>query len=638
MEIVQPYQKKRAEFGRMCNFSDRPATLLADIVPDSGLMADYIRRDPCEVQIQNAFEFSEHEVNTETVTAETRGINHLEGGWPKDVDPNEVEQVLRYRKKVEKDENFVSAFVNLGEVMEHTVRQNNAVDIYEDYYPEGDAARPLPAPEAKSVNVFRDPNEITRPATSISWHPDSGKKLAVAYSVLDFQKAPAGTSLDSYIWDIEKPTAHELALTPSSPLVSLEYNPKDGNILIGGQYNGQIAVWDTRKGSRPCEVSPIEKSHRDPVYKAQYLSTKSGTDAFSCSTDGQVLFWDVRKLSEPIETLLIDPENTGKLWGAVSLEYESTMPTKFQVGTEQGAVVLFNRKAKNPAEKIAATYQGHHGPVYAVERNPFFPKYFMSIGDWTMRIWCEDVKESAVIWSEYHKSYLLTGTWSQARPGVCFTGKHDGSVGIWDLLFKTNQPALTLQVADAPIGCIRPDASGQFLACGSNDGNVTLLSLNETLSHIQPNEKPRVSAVFERETSREKVLASRMREVHLAAKAAERSKSARPASGKSDKAAEGEAAEEDEEVDPIKEAEDMFWEAIANDKAQREKKKAKKEADKAKAEKDAADEADAAATDAAEAAKDAAAASESEAGAGADGADAEAAPEPAPEAAPEAAE
>ena len=62
MEIVQPYQKKRAEFGRMCNFSDRPATLLADIVPDSGLMADYIRRDPCEVQIQNAFEFSEHEV------------------------------------------------------------------------------------------------------------------------------------------------------------------------------------------------------------------------------------------------------------------------------------------------------------------------------------------------------------------------------------------------------------------------------------------------------------------------------------------------------------------------------------------------------------------------------------------------
>jgi len=479
------------------------------------------------------------------------------------------------------------------------VKQNNAVDIYEDYYPEGDAARPLPAPEAKSVNVFRDPNEITRPATSISWHPDSGKKLAVAYSVLDFQKAPAGTSLDSYIWDIEKPTHHELALTPSSPLVSLEYNPKDGNILIGGQYNGQIAVWDTRKGSRPAEVSPIEKSHRDPVYKAQYLSTKSGTDAFSCSTDGQVLFWDVRKLSEPIETLLIDPQNDGKLWGAVSLEYESTMPTKFQVGTEQGAVVLFNRKAKNPAEKIAATYQGHHGPVYAVERNPFFPKYFMSIGDWTMRIWCEDVKESAVIWSEYHKSYLLTGTWSQARPGVCFTGKHDGSVGIWDLLFKTNQPALTLQVADAPIGCIRPDASGQYLACGSNDGNVTLLSLNETLSQIQPNEKPRVSAVFERETSREKVLASRMREVHLAAKAAERTKSARPASGKSDGNAEGEgAAAEEEEVDPIKEAEDMFWEAIANDKAQREKQKAKKEEAKAKAEAAAVEEAAAAEADA----------------------------------------
>lgn len=577
MEIVQPYQKKRADFGRMCNFSDRPATLLADIAPDPSLMADYIRRNPCEASTQPDKEMSEHEVNTETVTTETRGMLHTEGGWPKDVDPNEVEQVLRYRKKVEKDESFVQQFCAMGDIVEHTVKQNNAVDIYEDYFPSDEAVRPLSAPEAKSVNVFRDPNEIKRPATSISWHPDSGRKLAVAYSVLDFQKAPAGTSLESYIWDIERPTAHEMALTPSSPLVSLEYNPKEGNVLIGGQYNGQIAIWDTRKGSRPMEVSPIEKSHRDPVYKAQYLSTKTNTDAFSCSTDGQVLFWDVRKLSEPIESLTIDPLGDGRLWGAVSLEYESTMPTKFQVGTEQGAVVLFNRKAKNPAEKIAATYQGHFGPVYAVERNPFFPKYFMSIGDWTMRIWCEDVRESAVIWSEFHKSYLLTGTWSQSRPGVCFTGKQDGSVGIWDLLFKTNQPALTVQVADSPVCSLRANGDGSFLACGSNDGNVTLLSLNDTLSEMQQNERSRVSQVFERETSRERTLASRMREVQLAAKAAERSKSAKPAD-------EGEKEEgAGEEIDPITDAENMFWEAIKNDKASREKKKKAKEDAKAKA-------------------------------------------------------
>ena len=50
----------------------------------------------------------------------------------------------------------------------------------------------------------RDPNEVKRTATSISWYPDGAKKLAVAYSMLEFQKHSPETCLDSYIWDIGK--------------------------------------------------------------------------------------------------------------------------------------------------------------------------------------------------------------------------------------------------------------------------------------------------------------------------------------------------------------------------------------------------------------------------------------------------
>jgi dynein intermediate chain 2 len=70
-----------------------------------------------------------------------------------------------------------------------------------------------------------------------------------------------------------------------------------------------IAFWDTRKGSYPVDSSPIEKSHRDPVYSLSWVQSKSGTEFFSVSTDGQVLWWDTRKLSEPTETLLLDPVN-----------------------------------------------------------------------------------------------------------------------------------------------------------------------------------------------------------------------------------------------------------------------------------------------------------------------------------------
>ena len=51
---------------------------------------------------------------------------------------------------------------------------------------------------------YRDPNEVKRTATSISWYPDGAKKLAVAYSLLEFQKHSTETCLDSYIWDIGK--------------------------------------------------------------------------------------------------------------------------------------------------------------------------------------------------------------------------------------------------------------------------------------------------------------------------------------------------------------------------------------------------------------------------------------------------
>jgi dynein intermediate chain 2 len=274
-------------------------------------------------------------------------------------------------------------------------------------------------------------------------------------------------------------------------------------MLLGGQYNGQVAIFDPRKGTRPVEVSPIEKSHRDPVFSVKFLASKQGTDAFSCSSDGQVLFWDVRKLAEPVETLMIDPMQDGKLLGGVALEYESTMPTKFQVGTEQGEVILFNRKGKTPSEKIAASYvfaqshlvfvaiyhrcgpRHHHrclgticllphafcawrfrypchlGPVYAVERNPFFPKYFLTVGDWSMRTWCEDIKESSVMWTKFYDCNLTSGAWSTSRPSVCFSTKADGSLDIWDILFKSSVPTLTVQVTDVSIQSIRVDSRGK---------------------------------------------------------------------------------------------------------------------------------------------------------------------------------
>ena len=43
-------------------------------------------------------------------------------------------------------------------------------------------------PEAKTVNVFRDPSPVhKRPVSNISWCPDGGSRIAISYCNLEFQ-------------------------------------------------------------------------------------------------------------------------------------------------------------------------------------------------------------------------------------------------------------------------------------------------------------------------------------------------------------------------------------------------------------------------------------------------------------------
>jgi dynein intermediate chain 2 len=43
-------------------------------------------------------------------------------------------------------------------------------------------------------------------------------------------------------------------------------------------------------------------------------------------------------------------------------------------------------------------------------------------------------------------SYLTDAQWSPVRPGVFFTSKMDGTLDVWDFIFKQNDPTLNIQV------------------------------------------------------------------------------------------------------------------------------------------------------------------------------------------------
>lgn len=137
MEIYHQYVKLRRHFGRWPKVVDEGAEMIADVRPNEEHAERYIERCPVTTCAQVVPDMSEHDANTNEVLYSKHNINHEEGGWPKDVDYTEAEHTIRFRKKVEKDEDYIRTVVGLADRAEARAKQNNAIDIYQQYYTTG---------------------------------------------------------------------------------------------------------------------------------------------------------------------------------------------------------------------------------------------------------------------------------------------------------------------------------------------------------------------------------------------------------------------------------------------------------------------------------------------------------------------
>eukprot|EP00658_Telonema_sp_P-2_P028263 TRINITY_DN2168_c0_g1_i2.p1 TRINITY_DN2168_c0_g1~~TRINITY_DN2168_c0_g1_i2.p1 ORF type:complete len:641 (+),score=177.96 TRINITY_DN2168_c0_g1_i2:77-1999(+) len=543
-KIALPYQRKRSEFGRpppvkqdalggpwvtakkvveesWTMFQDRNATgeTMEEIFPDDEHREQtFITRKTCLGHVQCGPTASSTTTNTPRFEQKIGFMSHNEGGWPETVDCTDPEQTARFRKRVEKEEEYVAAVKGMAANIEHTLRQNSAIDIYEEYFSGLQEEHTTDPPAAKNLTAFKDPQNVKRTVTSVSWNPDGGRKFACAYSNLQFQQAPGDMTSQSYVWDVNNPNFPDLTLTPSNPLVSLEYHPRDPSVLMGGTYNGLLVFWDLRSGSQPNKTSQLATSHRDPVYDIAWVQSKY-YECMTTSTDGQVLWWDSRKMSEPTDHYLLDTTNKQNaagvdavvksgVQGGTSLAYDvAAGPLKFLVGTEAGYICSCDKKSKQPTDRIQSIYTGHYGPVYSLQRHPqLAAKYFLSIGDWTCKIWMQDVK-TPIMSTKYDQCYLTGGCWSPTRAGVFYMTKMNGVFEVWDLLYKQNEPTLSIPIGDAGLQCMRVEKeNGKLVAFGSGDGSTALYEISDALSVAAASEKSVIMGMLDRETNREKQL------------------------------------------------------------------------------------------------------------------------------------
>eukprot|EP01061_Rhynchopus_euleeides_P034263 TRINITY_DN58007_c0_g1_i1.p1 TRINITY_DN58007_c0_g1~~TRINITY_DN58007_c0_g1_i1.p1 ORF type:complete len:602 (+),score=224.63 TRINITY_DN58007_c0_g1_i1:268-2073(+) len=529
-EISFMYQKSQKELARPVEFQNNDPESLFESLPNAALKDEYTVLDPYEHEIENVPILSEFGTNTAQIDTRPKGQTHLEGGWPAAIDYTDLDDKTKYRKKVEREESYYLTCKELLEKhVERYLKQNNAIDIFEEYFVDPTIDLAAGPPSAKTVTVFQDPSPIKRTVSKLSWLPDA-KKVAISYCNMKFQGNQDGMSMKSHVWDVTNPNSPELDLIPVSPLCCLQYSLKDSHIIAGGSYNGVVQLWDTRKAgtpdaksAQPDSKSIIDDSHKDPVWDLRWLMSKSG-EFLTVSTDGQAFIWDIRALQRPVETETVvlkpsDKVNDGGpkgVLGGICIDYDAQVggPSKYMVGTEQGSVLLCNRKGKSPQDKISHCYHGHHGPVYSVMRNPHCSKYFMSVGDWTVRMWtAEDAQlKSPMFTSYYHKAYLTNGTWHPARPGVFLTTRMDGAMDVWDLLYRQTAPVLTVQISEFSLNTLACTQEGRHVAVGGVDGNTVLLELSQGLSQIQYDEKNTVETMFSRESSRDRALLQRAKE------------------------------------------------------------------------------------------------------------------------------
>jgi len=514
------YTKLRKDFGKYCGFDDTDPKMLGTVETNAEKYESYVTKNPANYMFTNVCDMAEHGVNTKRIPVNNRGQLHAEGGWPKEIEYSEAQETNKWRRRLDKDPAFTTVCRGLCQDVTTYLDQNRTIDMFEDYFQGENVSHQMQTMHASTVAVFKDPvgETDTRHITKISWHPEGPHRFVASYAILRFQRMDDSLPRMSYIWDVENPNQPTGELNSTSPLISIAYQPKNVDVLAGGCYNGLVMCYDTRAGgggSKPVAKTSFENSHYDPVYDLVWLQSKTQSECVTCSTDGQVLWWDTRNLSEPVEKVELTDGNKEKpkVMGATSLEWaQEAGPTKYLVGTEQGTVLALNKKPKKPIEistwfglESKGGYFPHHGPVYSCKRNPQQVKNFLTIGDWTAKLWLEELK-SPLMQTANAPSYLTCGGWSPTRAGVFYTARQDGYVDFYDYYYRMNEVTYSHKASDYAILSAQMQSQGKLLACGDSNGTVTLLELCDELYQTTLQEKIAMGVIFDREMRREKNL------------------------------------------------------------------------------------------------------------------------------------
>uniref|UniRef100_A0A2R5LH49 Putative cytoplasmic dynein intermediate chain n=1 Tax=Ornithodoros turicata TaxID=34597 RepID=A0A2R5LH49_9ACAR len=334
---------------------------------------------------------------------------------------------------------------------------------------------------------FDDRWSKNRIVTSFDWSTQFPELLVASYNNnVDAPHDPDGVCL---VWNMKfKKSTPEYIFHCQSPVMSACFAKFHPNLIIGGMYSGQIALWDNRSNKRtPVQRSPLSATaHTHPVYSIQVVGTQNAHNLVSISTDGKFCSWSLDMLSAPQDSMELTQQKQSRSVAVTSLSFPMGDYNNFVVGSEEGAVYTACRHGTKAG--ILDMFEGHQATVTGIHSHccqgqvDFSHLFLTSSSDWTIKLW--SLKESKPIYSfEDNADYVYDVRWSPVHPALFASVDGTGRLDLWDLNNDTELPTVSEIVDGCPaLNKVIWTLSGHQVVVGDDVGKISVYDVGEQLA------------------------------------------------------------------------------------------------------------------------------------------------------------
>ena len=187
---------------------------------------------------------------------------------------------------------------------------------------------------------------------------------------------------------------------------------------------------------------------------------------------------------------------------------------RIYAGTQSGDVLFTDLRVKRDSDTNRTVLcelheqQVHAAPIRSICISPFFDDMVLTVGGFRFAIWKVGIKWEPLMVSAEAPARRTSGAWSLSRPSMFFIGRQDGSVEVWDILDRAQEPLLSQNLSGVEVTNLNIKKLGrrQVLSVSDNSGNLHLLEIPLVLTQLDGDEQQMLENLFKRETKRADIL------------------------------------------------------------------------------------------------------------------------------------